>query len=734
MLTDKELLKEAKERYQKCEDAWGSMKQRWSEILRFVSGDQWIDSARQNFENNGYAAITSNRMPTFLRQITNDFRKNVPQGQVDPKDDATVDTAEVINDMIRNIQQDSNADIAYTKAAESACTIGIGYFRVGTEYESDKSFNQKFVVDAIPDACSVMVDPNHKSLTGSDCDYGFIATALTKDEYKRKYPKSALASDMEDKSWTAAGKFWCNNDQIIIVEYFFKDYSTETLYDTFNTLTGERKSVTELNKEYVDAGYLVVLDKRPIQVATVRWTKLNDVEVLEKSIFPSKYIPIILVKGDEYWLENERVLVGAVEPAMDAQVMLNYNLTLMSQLIQMAPKAPYIGTADQFRTYEQEWANVNVSNQAFMTYNKDEGAPPPTRDLGEVPIQNMSNLVAQAENSLQRTFGTFDPSNQTVAPESGKAILARQSQAYNSNYHFYDNIAKSIEHAICIIVEGLPIVYDTARTIQAVNISGEKRSENINTAGEDGTIEHDLSKGSYAVSIQTGPSFGTKRQEAVMAVTEIMGLSPVMAQNLADLAIINMDIPGAKEIAARARAMVDPKVLEASSTGNKMEPEQVVIQLKQQLQAIQEELQVTKQVGQELNQELNISKQENKLIKMDKQIDMVKAEMDFKLKSKGFELQEQKTELEFLIKEQELVIQQSQLKIEEAKLSMMGVKAMSDMDHGIFEKQREHIERVATMRPGESELSIGDMDAVEGAAPSDLMSAPSGMGNERPLE
>jgi hypothetical protein len=108
--------------------------------------------------------------------------------------------------------------------------------------------------------------------------------------------------------------------------------------------------------------------------------------------------------------------------------------------------------------------------------------------------------------------------------------------------------------------------------------------------------------------------------------------------------------------------------------------------------------------------------------------------MDYKLKTKGFELQEQKVELEFLIKEQELVIQQSQLKIEEAKLSMMGVKQMSDMDHGIFEKQREHIERVATMRPGEGELGIGDMDAPDGATMSEMASPPSGLGNERPLE
>ena len=79
MKSDKEILKEAKRRFDDCMTYWSEMKQKNRDLARFISGNQWTYEARQNYENAGYAAITSNRIPTFLRQITNEVRKNTPQ-------------------------------------------------------------------------------------------------------------------------------------------------------------------------------------------------------------------------------------------------------------------------------------------------------------------------------------------------------------------------------------------------------------------------------------------------------------------------------------------------------------------------------------------------------------------------------------------------------------------------------------------------------------------------------
>ena len=713
---EKEILKVAKERFLDCEKVWAEYIEKQQELVRFISGEQWTYVARQNFEQNGFAAITSNRLPTFLRQITNELRKNTPSIQIDPKDDGTVDTAEVINDLIRNIELDSKADVAYIKAADSAASVGIGYIRVMSKYESDKSMEQKIVIDPIMDSSTVMLDPHHLAVDGSDCEYAFITTVISKDEYKRRYGDSELAELMTEVSWSPANRAWVTKDEVMIAEYFFKDYDAKTLYQYYNTLTGE--TITDFYedkkelKALVDNGAIIIQDQRDVNIPIVRWLKINDLEILEESVWPGPYIPIVPVKGDEFWVEGKRKLVGAVEPAVDAQVMLNYNLSMMAQLIQMAPKAPYIGTATQFKTYEQQWANINVSNQAFLPYNKDEGAGPPQRDLQEVQMNNLSMLVQQSTESLQQIFGTFDPSQSQVAPESGKAILARQNQAYNSNYHFYDNLARSIQHVGAIIVDALPTLYSNPRTVQASKLTGEKRSVKINMPGENGMIEHDLTKGEYQVSIQTGASFGTRRQEAVVAITQIMGLSPAIAQNMADLAIINMDIPGAKEAAARARAMVDPNVLAAASAGQKMEPEQVVQQLKQQLQALQQKDQAHTMLGEQLVQENKMLKQENELEKHNKQVEITKAELDYKLKNRQMDINEAEIELQTRL-------DIMKLKLEERQLAIKAEEVASDISSDMMEhshkkakhglEERKHEASVADV-VSDSEIDSGVSD------------------------
>lgn len=715
MLSDKEILKDAKKRYDYCSTQWGEYKQRCTELLDFISGNQWTYTARQNFENAGYTAMTSNRIPTFLRQITNEIRKNTPEIQIDPRSDGQEQVAEAINDLIRNIQEESQAEIAYCTAAESAASIGIGYMRVISEYKDENSFDQILRIEAIEDANMVMIDPDHRSLTGCDSEYGFITTALSKEEYRQRYGDSKLRKridgemtdkEFDDLGWTAADTKWMSEDQIYIIEYYFKDYKPETLFQIMDTVTGA--ITTTYDKKLAKAEGIEIIQEREVMRPVVRWCKLNDLEVLEKSEWPGHYIPIIAVKGDEYWVDGKRKLVGAVEPAVEAQVQLNYAMSWRAQLLQMAPKAPYIGTADQFKTYEQEWANINVSNQAFLTYNKDDGAPPPSRDLGEVPIQSASVLVQQSEEDLKAIFGTFDPANQTVAPESGKAILARQHQAYNSNYHFYDNLARSIQQVGCVIVEALPVIYDSARDVQLKAQDGKKRTISINQPNAAGVIEYDLTQGDYSVSIQTGPSFGTKRQESAESVMELISVYPQAAVAIADIAVRNMDWPGAQKIADSLEALVPPQVLQARKTDPK-DAAAMIPSLQAQLAALKQQNEVMTMQLQEAAKKLNESADKVHIEQMKAEVDMRKIDTETALKVKEMELREQETELEFLVKEQELKIAQMELDLQRAQLGIKGAEVMSDINDRMHDKEVSHIERVATATPGTGEISIGEL-------------------------
>ena len=90
------------------------------------------------------------------------------------KDGATKEAAEIFKGIIRNIEQQSIARAAYTKAAENAAQAGIGGWRVVTQYSSDDSFDQDIRIKRINDPFQILVDPLAQEPDKSDMRYGFV--------------------------------------------------------------------------------------------------------------------------------------------------------------------------------------------------------------------------------------------------------------------------------------------------------------------------------------------------------------------------------------------------------------------------------------------------------------------------------------------------------------------------------------------------------------------------------
>jgi len=65
-------------------------------------------------------------------------------------------TAELL---LQNILVEPNADTAYDTAVQHATIGGFGYFRLGTEYCSDDSFDQEIRIRRIQNPFSVYTDP-----------------------------------------------------------------------------------------------------------------------------------------------------------------------------------------------------------------------------------------------------------------------------------------------------------------------------------------------------------------------------------------------------------------------------------------------------------------------------------------------------------------------------------------------------------------------------------------------
>ena len=104
-------------------------------------------------------------------------RKRARRSKVRPVENGDVKGAELRAGLIKNVEQTSNASVAYDSAAETLIPCGFGAWLVRTDYNSDDSWDQDFKIEPIEDPLnSVWLDPDNMD----DPDFGFIERTYTR--------------------------------------------------------------------------------------------------------------------------------------------------------------------------------------------------------------------------------------------------------------------------------------------------------------------------------------------------------------------------------------------------------------------------------------------------------------------------------------------------------------------------------------------------------------------------
>lgn len=638
--TDDEILAEALARFDLAQTAETEIRKLALDDLEFRFGKQWPEAVVSERQSDGRPCLVINRIPQFIQQITNDQRQNRPSIKVHPVDDrADVETAKVIQGLIRHIEYDSSADAAYDTAFDAAATGGFGYFRIVTDYVSPTSFDQKLLIKRIRNPFSVFFDPHSQESDGSDANFAFVIEELSRDEYKARYPKSDLAN----AEWEATGNAppnWIKESSARVAEYFYKDTREEELALLDSGEVVLASELDELMQASAAAGVLPqVVRTRKALVPFVRWCKLNGTEILEKREWPGKYIPIIPVYGTEGYIDGKRILEGVVRNAKDSQRMYNYWASAETEAIALAPRTPFIIAAGQVEGFEAEWKSANRRNHAYLTYKplatNGMAVPPPQRNSFEPAVQAITQARMLASDDLKATTGIYDAALGNKSNESsGVAIQRRNMQAQTSNFHFIDNLTRSLKHAGRVLIDLIPHIYDTARAERIIGEEGDEEVVKLNapTQRKGKDVLYALDAGVYDVTVDVGPSFASKRQEAVASMMEVTKAYPPLAQFAGDLMVKNMDWPGAAEIADRLKKTLPPGLADDPEKKGKALPPEAQAQMQQMSQMIEQltgKLNEASDTIQQKRIELE-SKERIEFKKLEVQLEIARAQLDAK--------------------------------------------------------------------------------------------------------
>ena len=656
--TDSELLSEALKQFKLCQDAEDENRAAALDDLKFARlGEQWPDAVKKQREQQGRPCLTINRMPAFIRQVVNDSRQNKPTIKYQPVEDGDVETAEVMNGLMRNIEYSSNADIAYDTAIDFAVSMGFGYIRVDTDYSYDDAFTQDIKILQVPNPFCVYGDPLSTSADGSDWKVAFVTDTLKESDFKAKYPNAKNASvDAEGDALD-----WFGDEGIRVAEWWTKEEEPTKIYKLSDGSVTNKERYEDLKDVYDTAG-ITIVEERATKTCKVTQRIISGLEILETNEWAGKYIPIVPVYGDEVNVEGKRHFLSLIRFAKDAQQMHNYWRTASTELVALAPKAPFIGKAGSFDTDAAKWATANTDTHSYIEYDGD--MPPQRQPFAGVPAGALQEAM-NASDDMKSIMGLYDASMGARSNEtSGKAIIARQREGDVSTFHFIDNMTRAIRQVGRICGDLIPKIYNEERMVRIIGEDDTNEQVKVNGEYQDeegNTKIFDLASGKYDLTVKSGPSFTTRREEAASQMMQLVQAFPDAAPIIGDLIAKNLDWPGADDIADRLKAMLPPQIQKLNEGEDEIPPEikKVMDTMKQQMQQMQQAI----QQGTQAYQQLQSENQNMKMQLSNKAGDIEVKGMDNQVKNREIDLKEREIEL----KNRELSLQEQQLRFEEVK-------------------------------------------------------------------
>lgn len=580
------IIKLARSRMGECVEADKDNRLEDADDLEKLVGKHWPEDIRREREAEGKPCLTVNRLPQFVRQVTGDIRRMNPAIKVLPADEAAnPETADIYEGLIRQIEYKSNASRIYEKAAEQAAASSIGWFRILTEYESDNSFLQEIRIAGIRNPMSVYCDPAAELPTREDARFVFITQMMGREEFEAAYPK-AKPVDADHDAATDGLEHWHEKDKVIVAEYYWKEPVTrEIVMLRAGSVIDAKDAVAPMD----------IVRKRTVETHKVMWAKISGHEVLEGPIEqPCQYIPVIAVVGEEWHVGDRVHRSSVIRYAKDAQQMYNFWRSAQTEFVALQPKAPYLVTVKQIAGLETFWNEANQKNRPYLPYNPDEKAPgAPQRAAPPISSQAMFEQVMSAAEDMKATTGIYDSALGNSSNEkSGVAIRQRQMESDVSTSIYSDNMAEAIATAGRIIVDMIPKVYDTQRTVRILGQDDAEKIIPINgqVITQDGPQPvNDLTVGKYDIRVSVGPNYATKRQETAEGMLEFIRAVPGAAQVTGDLIAGAMDWPDAERFAERLKKMLPP---------NLRDPEDMSPEEQAQAQAAMAEQQQAAQVQQ----------------------------------------------------------------------------------------------------------------------------------------
>jgi hypothetical protein len=561
---------EALLRFDRIQQAVRDERKQCLDDRRFYSipGAQWEGDLGAQFENK--PKIEVNKVHLAVMRVINEYRNNritvdfVPRSGV--KDD---ELADACDGMFRADEIDSGAEEAYDNAFEEGAGGGFGAFRLRAAYEDDEDPDddrQRIKIEPIYDAdSSVYFDLDAKRQDKADAKYAFVVYSQSHDAFKDEW-------DDDPASWpkevNRVDFDWCTPDVVFVAEYYLieekRDYAL-----TYTGIAGDEKKLkaSELDDEMLDqltaTGYTETRRKRTTSKRVHKYIMSGNSILEDSGVIAGKCIPVVPVYGKRWFVDNVERCMGVVRLAKDAQRLKNAQLSKLAEISAISSVRKPIFTPEQVKGHELTWAEDNIKNYPYALVNPitdANGNPQPAAALGYTEPPEISPALAAllqlTETDMRDILGNQGEADKMVSNISGKAVEMIQTRLDMQTFIYMSNFAKAIRRSGEIWLSMAKDIYvEEGREMKTIGQTQEVSTVILGepeAAPKTGAVRKgiDFSRAAFDVAVDVGPSFTSRREATVRAITGIMQMTqdPETLQVLTATALMNMEGEGLTDL------------------------------------------------------------------------------------------------------------------------------------------------------------------------------------------
>lgn len=695
---DHDRLKQIRDRFKLWYDADKPQRDREEEPLRMYALDQWseeVTKLRGAQPANGAIPGTPARPCLVLdmlrepvHQIVNQERESDLSVQIIPADDfgsleQPIDPSEIElrEGLVRRGQRQSHASSARSWAFLRAAICGRGYYALNTRYLDGRTFDQEVYYRRILHQGCVLLDPAHEEPDGSDSSGGFIFSKMAYEDYKAEHPRAVAGPnqyiDCSDTAWAGLMNDypdWFMQDgekrYVRVAEHWYTEYASRVLCEMPAgwSMVGPDGALIRGSvwQDELPENAPEPTQERHVVTKSVKWCKLDGCQILDETDWPSPFVPIVKVLGNEIPPhKDERTVDGIVnKSAIESQRGRNYMASRIAEEFGLATPSPLVVIEGTIEGYEAWWNQSSTRVFPYLPVKPTdlEGRPaqPPYRPDKNVNVGQMAQGMQIFMESIQSSTNVSNPQMGKPSRFSetwrGTRELINQGERGTSNY--MDNLERSLSYDGRIHNSLLSTIYGRPGRMVRV-VKGESEEESVvvgqpfvmqdngqgqqrpvpappgSTPQQEGVRQYVLTKkgDSANVAVKIAKGFDTRRQEEGAVLSEMVTQQPQMMSIIGDLFFGSQDWPGAKEAKERWRAVLDPRVLqmlEQQKGGQSPIPPQAL----QQMQQMQMQLQQVSQAAQQMQQELQT---QSFKVQSDERIAMAKLQSEQQIASAKLE-------------------------------------------------------------------------------------------------